>query len=433
MKKRIASKVFLTFALALAMAVPFLTSNRGASAAAPLPGAIFTTNAACDGTDLNIYASKEAVYVDGGPAHPGAAGLPDGEYYIKVTAPDGTLLGTSLGTADETPVVVVGSEFQICYQLFAIVITASDGTQGYDDTPNAGGEYKVWVSMDREFTNNTTKTDNFKVKPNDECQGEDCEPQEEATLRVIKFYDANANGINDDGQAITGWKVNIKDGINVDRFTPANLVVAPDDYIVSEYQPIEASWLPTTPTVVQVTLADGDDKTVEFGNVCLGAGGGLTLGFWSNKNGKATMNDGGTLCPELTLLNNLCLRDASGTDLDFGCDYNAFRNFLLNATAVNMANMLSAQLAAMELNVEAGFVSGASLIYAPGTTSANAQGFATISAVLAEAEAELCAHGFTPDGSPDRAHQEALKNALDKANNNKNFVQATPCPFSFAE
>jgi hypothetical protein len=45
---------------------------------APLPGAIFTTDVACTGTDLNIYPSKDAVYVDGGPAHPGAAGLPDG-------------------------------------------------------------------------------------------------------------------------------------------------------------------------------------------------------------------------------------------------------------------------------------------------------------------------------------------------------------------
>src|SRR5215211_7151152 len=83
---------------------------------APLPGAIFTTDVNCNGTDLNIYSSKDAVYLDGGPAHPGAAGLADGEYYVQVTTPDGTVLGTSIGAADETPVTVVGGEFQSCYR-----------------------------------------------------------------------------------------------------------------------------------------------------------------------------------------------------------------------------------------------------------------------------------------------------------------------------
>src|ERR1044072_7994762 len=64
---------------------------------APLPGAVFTTDVNCNGTDLNIYASKGDVYIDGGPAHVGSAGLPAGEYYVQVTEPDGTLLGTSIG------------------------------------------------------------------------------------------------------------------------------------------------------------------------------------------------------------------------------------------------------------------------------------------------------------------------------------------------
>ncbi|HEX5601302.1 MAG TPA: hypothetical protein VFX63_02090, partial [Pyrinomonadaceae bacterium] len=85
---------------------------------APLPGAVFTTDATCNGTDLNIYASKADVYIDGGPAHVGSAGLPAGEYYVQVTEPDGTLLGTSIGATDETPVVVNSNgEFAQCYKL----------------------------------------------------------------------------------------------------------------------------------------------------------------------------------------------------------------------------------------------------------------------------------------------------------------------------
>ena len=36
-----------------------------------------------------------------------------------------------------------------------------------------------------------------------------------------------------------------------------------------------------------------------------------------------------------------------------------------------------------------------------------------------------------PDPQQLRSYQEALKNALDRANNNLNFVQAAPCPFTY--
>src|SRR5829696_8108734 len=110
MKKK-TPKILISFLLALAMAVPFLTSSLPASAFAPVPGAIFTTDSACAGTNVNIFAAKTDAYLDGGPAHPGAAGLPDGSYYVQVTTPDGTLLGTSVGSGNETPVVVTGGEF----------------------------------------------------------------------------------------------------------------------------------------------------------------------------------------------------------------------------------------------------------------------------------------------------------------------------------
>ena len=98
-----------------------------------------------------------------------------------------------------------------------------------------------------------------------------------------------------------------------------------------------------------------------------------------------------------------------------------------------MAHMLSAQLAAMVLNVESGNVNGNALVYAPGSTSANALGYATVNALIAEANAELGLHGAAFSGATWRSYQESLKNALDKANNNLNFVQATPCAFTFPE
>src|SRR5512133_500155 len=184
---------FLALLAALVGALFALTG--AALSTTPVSGAIFTTDSACTGTNVNIFGSKADVYVDGGPAHPGAAGLPDGNYYVQVTAPDGTLLGTSLGSGTDKPVVVSGGEFAACYQLASILIKASDGNPGYDTTPNAGGEYKVWVSTDPTFLESATKTDNFKVKEQS-CPPDDpdCIPPgpPTASLSVDKFYDANA-------------------------------------------------------------------------------------------------------------------------------------------------------------------------------------------------------------------------------------------------
>jgi hypothetical protein len=406
-------------------AVMMVVSAMSTQVVAQVSGAIFTSNSTCDGTNINIYASKDFVYLDGGPRHPGAAGLPDGSYYVQVTTPDGTVLGTSVGSNNEKPVSVVGGEFQVCYQLSAILIKASDETQGYDDTTNNGGEYKVWVSMDGSFTNSQSKTDNFKVKGSPE------DPPPTATLHVRKFYDANANGMNDDGQLITGWLVRIQDGIDYTRSTPVNMIVDPDDYIVTEFLPIETNWQATTNNPVAVTLLAGDDRTVEFGNLCLGAGGGHTLGYWSNNNGKRTMDDNGGNASELALLTALNLRDANGNNFNPG-SYNSFRTWLLSANATNMAYMLSAQLAAMELNVEAGWVSNSALVYAPGTGSANPLGYDTIGNIRAKANASLGTDGYTVASGATRSYQEALKNALDRGNNNLNFVQAAPCAFTFA-
>jgi hypothetical protein len=530
----------------------------------PLPGAIFTTDNTCSGVDLNIYASKMDVYLDGGPAHEGAAGLPDGDYYVQVTDPSGaTVLGTSVGSSDETPVHVSGGEFATCYQLWAILIKGSGATTGYDDTPNAGGEYKVWVSTVSTFDNSSTKTDNFKVEAGggggeqevgtlQACKYEDANANgqkdvgeaalagwsmtivptdnvaEDATQETgaggcvtwtitlptgaaasyavteaaptgglpwfntdpgsngpcliqaggcpapqksvdfvagdaaeiyfgniqsaekhgQKFYDANTNGSNDDGQVVQGWEITLT-GTDLlggavgptDMFTDGSgnyafVDLLPsfqpgDNYTVTEGTATSTSWIHTTGTSIAFSLAAGQIETGnDFGNVCVGAGNGHTLGFWSNKNGEKAMTNGaGGMEGALALLTGLALRNADGSDFD-PPSYGDFRTWLLAATAENMAYMLSAQLAAMELNVYEGFVDGGALIYAPGTSSANANGFATVSAVMAEANDELGVHGTAFSGDSWRSYQEALKNALDQANNNLSFVQATPatCP-----
>src|SRR5512134_966486 len=232
------TKRWILGALVVALAVGV------AVAAAPLPGAIFTTDVG-GSVNINIYDSKEAVYLNGGPAHPGAAGLPDGYYYVQVTTPDGDLLGTSVGCTTETPVHVTDGEFDEVYQLWAIVCKASDDTQGYDDTTNPGGEYKVWVSTVGTFDNNSSKTDNFKV----DLEGS----SEEATVHVKKFYDADVDGTWDSGEvAIEGWKVHIDGpgGYSDIVYTSWTAVVDAGDWVFTEATPIETDWLHTSATEV---------------------------------------------------------------------------------------------------------------------------------------------------------------------------------------
>jgi len=143
-------------------------------------GAIFTTTV--DGTrvDANIYAAKPDVYLDGGPganAPHKAAALPVGDYFFEVTDPSGKTL-LSEDAVECRRVHFDGALITEAYRgpngcLHASGDDQSDGgltvqLMPFSDTPNNGGEYKVWVtpiaSYDDGFFHRFSKTDNFKVR-----------------------------------------------------------------------------------------------------------------------------------------------------------------------------------------------------------------------------------------------------------------------------
>jgi hypothetical protein len=188
--------------LSVVLAVLFLAS---VPAHAQLSGAIFTTNSNGSEVNGNIYPSKDAVYLDGGPP-PGApqtaAGLPDGTYVFQVTDPSGKkLLSLDIANCRQftvangiiTGVVNVGG----CQHVTGVDIDHNAVTvqlMPYADTPNNGGEYKAWATpvanyLDgcsalgvasglsvvdcgitggdfHGFIPSHSKTDNFKVKNN---------------------------------------------------------------------------------------------------------------------------------------------------------------------------------------------------------------------------------------------------------------------------
>ncbi len=206
---RVRKSLLLGAAAATVLAtVLSLALSHGIARADPLTGAIFTTVADGSEVNFNIYPSKDAVYLDGGPgpgAPQGAAGLPDGSYVFQVTNPSGkTLLSTDqAGCRQFTVLNGIINSVQPAITFGCAHVTGTDVDHGattvqlfpFNDTPNNGGEYKAWATplanylagcealgvsngldvVDCGFANgqngskhgfipSDSKTDNFKVK-----------------------------------------------------------------------------------------------------------------------------------------------------------------------------------------------------------------------------------------------------------------------------
>ena len=160
---------------------------------AQIPGAIFTTVADGSEVNFNIYANKEDVYLDGGPgvgAPQGAASLPDGVYVFMVTDPSGKVLLSTDNAGCRRFTVSAGIITSVTVAGACAHVTGNDvdhppaitvQLMPYNDTPNHGNEYKVWVTPivnylcnadlntvdcspgKHGFVNRYSKTDNFKV------------------------------------------------------------------------------------------------------------------------------------------------------------------------------------------------------------------------------------------------------------------------------
>jgi len=132
-----------------------------ASAHAP-SGAIFTTLP--DGSEVNFnhYASKDLVYLDGGPG-PGApqtaAGLDAGTYVFQVTDPSGKVLLSTDNARCRQFTVAEGIITGVTPSGSCKHVTGVDVDHGavtvqlmpYNDTPNPGGVYKVWVTRVEDY------------------------------------------------------------------------------------------------------------------------------------------------------------------------------------------------------------------------------------------------------------------------------------------
>jgi hypothetical protein len=460
---------FLTLAVAAALA------SANAAQAQNIAGAIFTSTADGTAVDANNYPSKLAVYLNGGPQNCISPGLPAGIYYYMVTNPSGSILLSLDPVADRKFEVGGGFGGKIAINLGntathpngsspcgGISIRLAKNASDFADTPNAGGVYKAWITRAADFEaacpslaksceldafiHSNTKTDNFRVRTSVNPPDDD-NPPDSGELQSFKYYDANVDGVYDVGTdlPLANWPMTMDPPEGSD---PATQVTSgsgftlwtdlpPGEYTVTEGEPDQLNWYNTepsggehldddtvlTPIWASATVANNTTAEVEFGNFCLSPSGGHTLGFWSNKNGQARLNDDGGMGPEFILLSSKHLVDAAGLPFN-PVTYTPFRNWLLGGTATNMSYMLSVQLAAMLLNIESGIVDGNAL-YLPYN--------GTINELVAAAEAALTLDGYTPAGDPNRGTQGQLKDWIDALNNNANVVPTTPCAYTFTD
>lgn len=445
---------------ALALALLLLPGQAGAQVA----GAGYTTfdavQGGCldspNGIDCNNYRAKGDVYMSGGPT--GGGGLSDGAYYFAVLAPGsqngGFADGASGNLSDTTRFPKTtdrGSGDPLSNRTFTVsggLIASYGGTHAtgtspngkfivqlmpYDNTPNSGGVYILAICRVGATSPKDCKYDAFKVKGSPKPV--------DGTVQGLKYYDANDNGQWDAGEpGIPGWLIDYSNGTAATVTTGTSgtfslSLPAPDSYHFAERQ-AGFPWVESGNKVDQtsttgssfaqlnvdmsydVTIADGSTVSgLNFGNVCVVPTGGHTMGFWSNPNGQALIDES-----DLQALRDLHLRNADGSDFDPYSKDPEYRNWLLGANAVNMAYMLSAQLSALALDERHGLVSAEALIFGDRRT---------IGQIIADADALLAADGYTPDGDANRAAQEAIKNLIDAINNNNPLVvPPTPggCP-----
>lgn len=281
------------------------------SLASGMSGAIYTSTFNGQSVNENHYSNKEAVYVNGGPQNEDIEGLPDGTYYFQVTNPSGSvLLSTDPASCRQLIVAngkVAAAEGPACQHATGIPNSSNGSTPvqlaPFADSPNNGGEYKVWLirqtsntsiapdGMHLIFKNSDAKTDNFKVifAP---CTN--CNPN--STLSGKKFYDGNTNGLLNEGEGpVQGVQISIE--VTVGGVTSSNLVTTDESgnwslvvptgaiYSVGEFLPgtgpdqQDSHWVQTAPVADGEGFqgyggtANGDQSGLDFGNVCVGANG----------------------------------------------------------------------------------------------------------------------------------------------------------------
>ena len=258
-----------------------------------------------------------------------------------------------------------------------------------------------------------------------------------------KWYDLDIDGVKDANEdTIEGFKIQLYDSAGAliaTVFTNSEGEYCFDhlplsDYIVKEVPP-NSQWLPTTSMSIAVSLTSAEkiSEGNDFGNICLGEGGGMTKGYWTNKNGQRELTVKWSMVVSSGVLSDPIFAGLpyTKTSPPFFTTPLAIKTFLVKAEAsvkapYSMRYMLAAQYLAMKLNVITGHVVGSSVIYVGDLNYnglADASDFMAANAVLSKVRAEW--------NTWNRSTQEYWNKVLDNGNNNKIFLCSNPCAITY--
>lgn len=266
-----------------------------------LSGAIFTTNEEGTRVNQNHFECQTEVYLDGGPpenAPSHAAALPEGCYYFQVTDPSGKEL---LSSDDIECRDFCINEFGVIYdydpddncaqphdtgidvdheELGAITVQLAP----FDETPNPGNEYKVWVTREEDyspgegkhgFLPSRSKTDNFKT--------EFCPPDDGKKMGKIIACKKKVVSLDPvDFELLPNWPITLLDeygDVVAEGYTGENGCIKFYDLEAGSYTVEEPSslmvgsflWGPYAgdETSKDVELAEGETEYVFFKNICI--------------------------------------------------------------------------------------------------------------------------------------------------------------------
>lgn len=466
----------------------------GPARADSLHGAISTTDRDGQTVQGNHYEHCCDVFLNGGPqghSHCEGEGLPDGEYYFQVTDPSGAALLSSddiqqrrIRIEDGVIVEYLGVSGPCAHEIgvgkFQEHNPANISVQlmPFDESSNPCGVHKAWLTRvcdyDPEdchsvhgFVHHRSKTTNFKCEPEIPPPPP---PPAVCTIVINKYFDANANGVNDGEQPLDGVRFNV-------WYTPpgcapvCQTVVSGTDcpgQISIDIPPGSAvtvceqipgtgeqgcTWMQTEPNESSsdaalnngqwcycFTCPDEIDSvhTLAFGDVCLKpASGGKSIAYWRSNTGMKVLQRHETVWRGK--MTNFPFRCSNGKAYhvpngEFDGSYGDFRQWLIGGSS-NMACQLSKQFAALRLAVLFGHLdSHAKVLISDqeaqmlGTTN-NA---VRLTWLIKQARITLGLHGVTCVASPDRNCQECLKSMMRRINvNGMPFVCDQPCPIVY--
>jgi len=185
------------------------------------------------------------------------------------------------------------------------------------DTPvivlaSPAGTWEVCEEILSGWRQTSLFVDGVKIEPNTSCVSlnviSDCAEEHTVifgniqlgSITACKFYDRNGNGNNNSEPAVAGIRFVLEGNdvagshISQEKATGPNGCVTfdellPGDYNLCEILPPDGPdihWVATTDACkLNIKLAEGDEKSFEFGNVCTGKADFDTKGYWHNKNG----------------------------------------------------------------------------------------------------------------------------------------------------